>query len=232
MKKVLNVVRIVLIFLHTALMATLGTVFILITFNRSTALKWAGKLYSGFILLVSGVRLKVEGRENIPPGVCIFVANHESLFDIPAMFMAVDRGLFYVAKKELAKVPFMGWYMWVVGMIFIDRGNKEKARASIAKAAKAIRNGKNVILYPEGTRTKTGVINQFKRGPFNLALESGVPIIPCRIIGARAILASGEWMIKPGTITVRIGTPVSPKGWEARPDEFAQFVRERVGEMG
>lgn len=225
MNRILLPFRIILIAAITVIMACLGTVFIVIALNRSTALKWAGRMFAHGVLFVGGVRLKVAGRENIPDRPCIFVCNHESLFDIPAMFLAIDRGLFYIGKKELARVPFMGWYMWVIGMIFIDRSNKEKAKASLQKAARMIRNGKNVILYPEGTRTKTGEIGIFKRGFFNLSLESGVPIVPCGIYGARAVLPSGGWLIKPGTITVLIGKPIAPESYSNATESFANHTR-------
>jgi len=228
MNKLLLPFRIVLVALITVVMACLGTVFIAIAFNRATALKWAGRMFAHGVLGVSGVKLVIEDRENIPDQPCIFVCNHESLFDIPAMFLAIDRGLFYIAKKELARVPFMGWYMWVIGMIFIDRSNKEKAQKSLSKAALMIRNGKNVILYPEGTRTKTGAVGIFKRGPFNLSLESGVPIIPCGISGAREVLPSGAWLIRPGVIKVRIGAPIKPNDFEGKPEEFANHTRSVV----
>lgn len=229
--KTLTVIRAIFIFLFTALCAVAGILLLLVTWNPKLVMYLNGKyLWSPVVLLASGVKLKVAGIERIDTRAnCIYVSNHESLYDIVAALRASPVPLFFIAKKELKKIPFMGWYMQAIGMVFIDRQNRELAMQSMQEAGEKIKRGRNVISYPEGTRTKTGETGIFKRGTFVLAKSCKIPIQPFAISGAREVTPSGSFMIRPGTIHVNFGRPVYPHEYEnMEADELAAFVRDIV----
>lgn len=190
-------------------------------------------MWSPLICFLAGVRLKVEGLENIDHKKAhIYVANHESQMDITVIVRAVTLPLFFVAKKELAKVPVLGWYISAMNMIFIDRKDREKAMESMRLATERIKAGLNVITFPEGTRTKTGELMVFKKGSFIIAKEGGVGVIPIAIAGTRAVLPSGGFLLKPGKVVVKIGKPITPEDFEKlSAEELASLSRERIAQM-
>jgi 1-acyl-sn-glycerol-3-phosphate acyltransferase len=152
--------------------------------------------------------------------------------DIPAIFQSILVPLLFLAKKELKKVPFLGWYGSFIGMIFIDRKNREKAYQSLRKAGEKIKKGSNVISFPEGTRSKDGRLQIFKRGTFFLASESDIGVVPIAVSGARDVMPAGSFKMRPGTITVRIGKPVYHRDFpEKSVEDFAHHVRGIVIEM-
>ncbi len=158
------------------------------------------------------IRLRSSGQENLPRGPCIMMSNHQSHIDILAIFGSNPVNLRFVAKKELFYIPFFGWYLWYAGYIPIDRGHREKAIRSLDRAADKIRRGISIVTFPEGTRSPDGNIQAFKKGPFMLALKSGVPVVPVAIYGSRDILPKKSLAIRAGTIHVRYGPPVLPQG--------------------
>ena len=158
---------------------------------------------------IVGIKLKVHGVENVPTDKpVIFVANHCSHLDIIVLCRSLPVNLHFIGKKELAWVPIVGWYMFIAGHIFIDRSNKRKAVESLKKAAVKIKNGKRVVMYPEGTRTKTGALGPFKKGAFHLALDAGVSIVPIHIDGTYNVWPAKSRTITPGDVIVRIGKPI------------------------
>lgn len=192
----------------------------------------ARAIWSPVVLLICGVTLVITGKENIHSGKkYIYISNHESLLDIPAIFAAIPVNLFFIAKKELKKVPFMGWAMQMGGMIFIDRKNKEQAKKDMLRAGELINNGKNIISFPEGTRAKTNEMGVFKRGTFLLAVNTGISIVPIAIKGARELLPSGSFRLKTGKIYLHIFPPVSPKDYSQDTVEtFAADLRKKISE--
>jgi 1-acyl-sn-glycerol-3-phosphate acyltransferase len=156
--------------------------------------------------------------ENIKSGQqsAIFMSNHQSLLDPPLLMGAIPVPAVYIAKKELKWVPFVGWAAMTAGMIFIDRGNSERAAISLAKAAEQIANGKNVVIFPEGTRTKDGRIGKFKKGGFSLAIKARVPIVPLVTIGGWDILPRGAFRPRRGKISVMFGRAVHPDDYPSR----------------
>lgn len=199
--------------------------------RRPTVTLWVAKrLWSPGMLWIHGVRLEIRGIEKLSGSqITIVASNHESFVDIPVILYSVPFYLFFLCKKELKKIPVVGWYIKEAGMIFIDRQDREKAYDSIQQAGQFIRDGKPVITFPEGHRTKDGKLGLFKRGTFYLALEAGVPVTPMAITGARKVWPSGSLSLRPGKITLSIGTPVSPKDYSIETvDEFADAVRSQV----
>lgn len=196
--------------------------------------KWTNKLFghyvfSPFVLAICGVRVKVKGKEHIPNFPAIYVSNHASQLDIPILFYAVNRPLFYVAKMELRKVPFLGHYMRVMGMIFVDRKNRERAMENMRSAVRDIANGKSIAAFPEGTRSKSDEIMQFKRGAFIIAHEGRIPVVPVVIHGSRKALPSGSFFIRPATVEVEIlSIENSDTFFSLSPEAMANYTRERI----
>lgn len=205
-------------------------VLVLCLFNHHFSLKMARIFWSPMILLFSNVRLKVEGIEHVDfSKPHIFVANHQSFIDIPCIFNALPINLYFVGKNELKKMPFIGWYMAAMKMIFIDRSNKRKAIESLNKAGDLIHNGKNVIMFPEGTRSKDGEIAAFKKGTFLLAEKAKVEIVPIYLHNAGKVWSSNSWKINGGEIILKIGKPISVETLtEKNVIEFANYTRQQV----
>lgn len=166
------------------------------------------KMWGPGLLWLAGAKMEVSGLENLKKGVhYIYYANHQSYYDIPALCAAVPAPLYFIAKHEILKVPVFGWGMYAIGMVFVDRTNPEKARASMAKAAKGIKKGKSILAFPEGTRTKTGRLQPFKKGIFHVAKKGNIPMVPVAIHGSSEVLPlSGR--LASGRIRVVVGTPI------------------------
>lgn len=180
-----------------------------VTLSGDTTLWFARALWSPVLLWAGGARLVVEGREGVDfRKPHIFVVNHQSTIDIPALFVALPVHFRWVAKSQLKWVPFIGWYLAAAGHIFVNRSNRQRAIQSLGEAAKKIRGGTSIIIFPEGTRSPDRRIQPFKKGPFALALQAGVPVVPVTIEGSGILMPKNSWEITPGPIRVRIGKPM------------------------
>lgn len=172
-----------------------------------------GALWCRAILALSGVKVEIKGAENIPKDrPVIFLSNHQGAFDIPALQGFLDYQFRWVAKKSLFKIPIFGWSMSLAGYIGIERESAGAAYKSIEEAASKIKGGTSVLIFPEGTRSKTAELLPFKRGGFLLAVKSGVPIIPVGIKGTSEIMRKGGALIKPSDVTISIGEPIKTEG--------------------
>jgi len=223
--------QITFIILWTGISGLLGIILMLITWNGQWVHYIEGRyLFCPPVLFIARVKLKVTGLENLnTKKPCIYVSNHVSHLDVVAIARAIPLGLFYIGKKELKKVPILGQYMYLIGHIFIDRKNREKAMQSMRKAAALINKGKNVITFPEGTRTRDGKTSVFKRGTFIIAQEGAIDIQPLAIVNAENILPRDSFMIHPGTIEVRIGKRIAASEFEnMNAEAAADYVRNRV----
>ena len=171
------------------------------------------RLWSRVILGVPGVKLKVTMRARLDPGrPYVFMANHASMVDIWAVFVTIPASFRFIAKKQLSRIPLFGWAMAAGRFIFIDRQNALAARRSMEEAARRIRSGQSVVIFPEGTRTRTGRLGAFKKGGFHLALDSGVPIVPVAIRGSGEVMPPGSPLIRAGTVTIEVGEPIPMEG--------------------
>lgn len=197
---------------------------------RSNAGMWCGQQWSRLMLRVVGARVTYEGTEHSRSRLpCIFASNHESNVDIWAICPAVPGPTRFLAKQSLFRIPFLGWGMTAAGFIPIDRSNRGKAIRSLKRAAEKIRSGNPVILFPEGTRSRAGGLQPFKKGPFHLALQARVPVIPVAITGSWNVMPPGGIAVRPGPVTVRFLPPVDHA--EFLPNDhagFAQRVREII----
>jgi len=164
------------------------------------------------ICTAAGVSVSVTGTEKLDPGKpYIFAANHQSQFDIFALqgFLGVD--FRWLAKKELFQVPIWGPAMRKAGYIPVDRSRGRQALKSLGEAAQKIAAGTSVIIFPEGTRTPNGMLQEFKAGAMILAIKSGVDIVPVAIKGTYEILPKGKLLMNPGNVTIRVGKPIATK---------------------
>jgi 1-acyl-sn-glycerol-3-phosphate acyltransferase len=231
LRKIITYIQAFLIVLWTAFCGLLGLLLLLLTWNQIWVMKiMSHYIWSTVICFVSGVRVKATGLENIDRrGSYIYVANHSSLFDIVAVCRASNVPMFYIAKKELKKIPIMGHFMTAVGMIFVDRKDRESAMKSMRMAGEKIRGGKNVIAFPEGTRSKDGNVQVFKRGSFVIAKESRVGVSPIAIKNAINILRSGSSDLRSGTILVHFEKPIQPETFASKSEEeIANICRDII----
>ncbi len=195
-----------------------------------------GPLWARQMFWVCGISLDVAGWEDLPGEIrsgqqpVIFMSNHESQLDPPLLIGAIPVPAVYIAKKEVRLIPFIGWAAICAGVIFIDRGDREKAIRSLHEAALKIHAGRNVVIFPEGTRTRSGELLPFKKGGFALAQDADVPIIPMATVGGFRTLPPGNLRIRPGRYVVRFGRPVPPAGFKDR-DELIQEVRSQIATL-
>lgn len=168
-----------------------------------------GRFWGRMILVAAGVRVRVQGAEHVSPsGSVVFMANHQSMFDIPVLFAHLPQDFRWLAKKELFTIPLFGYSMGKVGHISIDRSDRKSAHGSLLEASRKIAAGTSVVVFPEGSRSPGGEIMPFKPGGFHLAFRSGRPIIPVIISGTRKVMRKGSLRITPAQVTVSFCPPV------------------------
>ena len=224
-------IKLFLIIIYTLICSIFAILFAV--FDRSNFLYFKlAKVFSGGILFISGVKLKITGLENFDhKKTYVFVSNHSSQFDITALQFGIPNNMGIVFKKELAKIPFFGWQLWLGPYIMIDRQNPEKAIKSIEEAKiKMTKKGISAAIFAEGTRSETGEVQPFKRGAFYLAVKSGFPIVPISISGSEKILPKGKLKLNTGTIHLHFSEPISTENILNRKDELElmQKVRDKV----
>ena len=162
---------------------------------------------------IAGITAKVSGLENvIRNGPQIIFSNHSSFADICLLAAHLPVQFRWLAKRELFKVPFIGWHLARSGHLMIDRGDRESAKRLLTRAAEKVRAGVNVLVFPEGTRSLDGSLRPFKKGVFHLAIDAGVPVLPIRLLGAHRILPRGTGRIVPGEVEMRVGRPLDASG--------------------
>ncbi len=184
------------------------------------------RLWARSILFVSGIDVTVSGGAGVDPRLSyIFMANHQSNFDIPVLLAHLPLQFRWLAKAELFRIPVFGRAMRGCGYISIDRFNRESAFQSLAQAAATIKNGTSVLIFPEGTRSPDATIMSFKKGPFVLAVDAGVPIVPVVIHGTWSIMPKNRRTIKPCRVTLDIRPPVATGSYSRNTkDELMQNI--------
>ncbi len=178
---------------------------------------------------LSGIRVVTEGIERVPAGTaCIFMANHISNLDPPALLPRIPGRTSAFMKRSLMKIPVLGTGFRQGEFIGVDReGRVESAQQSVAEARRLLEKGVHMTMFVEGTRSKDGRMLPFKKGPFYLASESGAPCIPVSIYGTEAMMAKGSLRIKPGTAHITFHAPVYPKDFKTR-EELMEAVRRAI----
>jgi 1-acyl-sn-glycerol-3-phosphate acyltransferase len=182
-------------------------------------LRWKRGMYAlghtgvGLALWLCGIRYRVSGRENIPEGTAVvFCANHESNVDPPVLFQSLHPQLHILYKAELRNVPLMRTVLDVGGFVAIDRRDRDKSMQSLEQGAASLRAGNPFLIFPEGTRSRTGALLPFKKGGFIMAIKAQVPIVPVAIGGGRNAMRKGSAFVRPVHVSVRIGQPVPTAG--------------------
>ena len=167
---------------------------------------------------IIGVKLRVDGQEGIDPDRSyVFVSNHQSNLDIPVHFLACRNPVRYLAKQELFKVPILGYLLRHLDFIKVDRQAHASAHRDInVRVARTVSLGHSLIIYPEGTRTRDGNIHPFKKGAFRIAIDNGMDVVPMATSSeSRQAWPPGSKIIRPATVRVRVGVPISVEGLSA-----------------
>lgn len=188
-----------------------GTVCIFLSFVNIKAARFIAKQWVKHLLLLCGIKIDVEGIEKLDlKKRYIFIANHQSHFDIPVLIASIPHELSFIAKKELFMIPFFGWGILALGHIWLDRANPRKAISSIQKAIDRLkRKNVSLVLFPEGTRSSDGKLGTFKQGSFALVLQAGVEVVPVVIKGTFEILPKYKKMVSSGRVKLIICDPIS-----------------------
>jgi 1-acyl-sn-glycerol-3-phosphate acyltransferase len=181
--------------------------------------RWGGlsflmlRTWALFFSIFNRIQYKVNGKTHIQKGEAyIYTCNHSSLLDSPAIPISIPGVVKILAKKELVKVPVLGWIIKAV-VVQVDRSNNESRRKSIDMLKKEIANGTSIFIFPEGTMNRTGkVLNEFYDGAFRIAIETETPILPMSLINSGNLMKPGKLLVKPGTITVEFAEPIETKG--------------------
>ena len=182
-----------------------------------------GRLWSRVILRATGARVRYTGLESLlAHQPCIYISNHLSNVDIWALIAVLPVATRFVAKQSLFRIPLFGTIMRTAGFVGIDRQNRGRAIRSLQVAAEKIRAGRPVILFAEGTRSRSGRLAPFKKGPFHLALQAGVPIVPIVIAGSGRVMPPGSMRVVPGPVDVRILPPIDVAPF--LPDDLAGLM--------
>ena len=188
----------------------------LVSRRRGPALWLARRVWAPGQIAIGLSRLTVVGRERLDfRRSYFFVANHQSWLDIPVLFAAVPAPLHFLAKQELARVPFLGWYIAAMGMVFVDRGDRRRAVASVERASELLAAGGSLVSFPEGSRAAPDPCGHCKTGGFAAVLDGGsspVDVVPVAIVGAGRVLPRGGFRVRPGTVELRFGEPIPVAG--------------------
>lgn len=185
------------------------------------------------VCAISGVKLIVEGLENIPEDEAVlFVGNHTSLYDIIVTYPLMKSPTGYIAKKEIKNIPFLSWWMYFVNCIFLDRKNPREGLKSVLRAADLIKSGISIFLFPEGTRSKNGKLHEFKDGGMKIATKSQAPVVPVGIVGTSNLFERQFPRIKPSKVKVIFGKPIYTKGMSrAEQKNLSNIVHKEVANL-
>lgn len=215
--------------IYTLVLGVIGIVLCLLL-PGGAALMPLARLWSRLVMRTARVQWRATYDPALDPRrPAVYAANHQSLFDIPALVLSMPADFRIVAKRSLMYVPVFGWALWLAGFIFIDRRNRDQAIRSLDRAATRLRRGTSVVIFAEGTRSPDGTLLPFKRGGFVLALQAGVPAVPVTIKGGHGILPKGRLAIRPGVIDVHYGAPIETTGltYDTR-DRLVEAVRAAI----
>ncbi len=192
--------------------------------------------WSRRLLAAAGAKVRVEGLDHLPEGTAVFVSNHQSYFDIPLSlgYLGDPKGL--VAKKEIDKIPFIRQWMRELGCVFLDRENIRASVAALSEASDRVAAGYSMVVFPEGTRTETGEVGEFKAGAFKIAQKNRAPVVPFVLDGSDRLMGKHSLWIRPASVTIRILPPIDTSGytkedWKALPALTEQKVKDGLAEL-
>src|SRR5690349_20457910 len=209
----LNVLQWLFICLWTAVWVTVALLLVTVTRRTAYGLAMARRIWAPGIAWGAMAVIEVSGAERIDPRrAWFFASNHQSFADIPTLFRALPANLRFVAKRELRAVPFLGWYMEGMGMVFIDRTSRRSGLAGVETAAAILRQGESVLSFPAGTRRTPGEPLHIKGAALAPAIQAAVTVVPVAVHGSSAVLATRGPQLRPGRILVHIGEPIATQG--------------------
>ena len=195
----------------TFFVGTLMTIpFALIAKEKHLVFHFSARIWSRLLMLVSGAKVTITGINNVPKvGGLILASNHQGAFDILIHLAYMPRHFRFIAKSELFKIPFFGWYMSLAGYVPIERDVSASAHRTIGSVADVIDQGDCVLIFPEGTRSKTGELGPFKRGSLMAAFSSGASVVPIAISGSYQMMPKKTFVINRVPISIKFGQPIS-----------------------
>ena len=214
-----------LIGVYTIVLGTLSLLSSLFD-SRGYVAHWCARSWARLILMTTGVSVAVEGLDRVTPGGSyVFVSNHQSHYDTAVLFACLPHQLRIIAKDSLGSFPFLGWHLRRTGHILVDRRKPDRA-AIFRWADRLLAQGLALIVYPEGTRSEDGRVRRFKPGSFQIALQSGLPVVPVSIVGSRHVMRKGELTARPGVVYLVVHDPIDTRALaDADPREFGERVR-------
>ena len=213
--------------LSTLIVGPPGLVFALITGNVMP-LYWVATRLAHLGVRLAGVKIRVRGIEYVrPERNYIFMSNHVSNLDPPVLIPAIPGRCSVLVKKELFRIPILGTGMKVTDLVPVDRSDREAAIESVNAAVRVLRQGLHMVVFPEGTRSEDGRLLPFKKGPFHLAMESAVPVIPVTLLGTFESWPKSRFALRPGTATVVFHPPIDPRSYSDR-DSLMQAVSDTI----
>lgn len=190
---------------------------------------WCAHRWSKWLLRAAATEVEAVGLEHVPAGPVVYVSNHQSWFDIFALATTLPGQIRFVAKKELRRIFVLGRAMESARHIFIDRQNRQAAFGAYEGAAQTIQQGMSAVVFAEGTRSRTGKLQPFKKGPFVLAIAAGVPVVPVYCAGTFTLMPKGSLRLTPHPVAVMIGDPIPTKGLQYEDRE--RLMREVRGQV-
>jgi 1-acyl-sn-glycerol-3-phosphate acyltransferase len=220
------------VYLYTGVMGTLSLLASL--FDGTGRLQhWFARTWSRMILATVRVRVQVEGREHIDPSrAAIYAANHLSAMDIPVLYGFLPLQFRILAKKELFRYPFLGWYLKRSGQIPIVYGDAHAALRSLNRASDSLRKGTPLVVFPEGGRSEIGHLRPFMGGAFYIAIRAQAPVVPVALVGTYELLPINSFHVLPGRVEMIIGEPIPTTGLRVRDmEKLAAQVRQVIEEM-
>jgi 1-acyl-sn-glycerol-3-phosphate acyltransferase len=196
--------------------------------RRANFLYWVGTNLAWFGLPIAGVRVRTHGLDALDKSrTYIFMSNHASNLDPPALIPIIPRRTSVLVKKELFRVPILGPAMKIASLVPVDRTNRERAIASLDAASEVMQRGKNMTIFVEGTRSHTGKLLPFKKGPFHLATRTQFPVVPVTITNTNVLWPKGKFFVTPGDVDIYFHPPIPPEQFGDN-DELMAKVRDAI----
>lgn len=218
----------------TVISIFLGTVAILLRLIDSSgnASHRISALWAKLLCLWNGIHVNIEGLEHARPDRAqVFVANHQSFFDIFALAGFLPVQIRWVAKASLFKIPFVGWSMRAAGYIAVEREDRKNAYQAFLASVEKLKSGASIVIFPEGTRSQDGVIGEFKKGATLLAARAGVPIVPVTIMGTSGIIQKGSSQVHPGPVKIVLSLPIESEEIQGKKEnEILTRIRDTICE--
>ncbi len=175
--------------------------------SRGRLAHWCARTWARLILVTTGVRTSARGVDHVDPSApYVFVSNHQSIYDIPVLFVALPLQLRIIAKASLGRFPVLGWHLRWTGHLLVDR--TRAGVGTLKQVGRMMRRGHSLIVFPEGTRSTDGRVGRFRRGLFLLAIEAGLPVVPVAVSGTRHVMRKGMLTTRPGKVALVVHSPL------------------------